>query len=425
MALEFNFLTGEFDQVLDPGDIDLADLGTKNHSDLDQLPWSAAGHTIDDDVDFDGNDLLNGGTLNANVVSVTDDDFTTTKDLITADLTDAFSGFFVGGTNKLVKTVFDLTVGSGGAPTGTGVGIDLDFDLTLDTGAIGTLASLYGIKMAFDLTDNTGGSAIISGVVQPMEAVITTPNNANLTNNMLKFTYTGGGAFSTGMMYVAANIYGPTGAGEVIGLRTEANIYGGTGKTARGYLGYSSARAGSTTPKLTGVYGLAANVGGVASEMIGVLGASEIFVTGTAKDKRVGVSSNGHATVANGSLFLSASGFFPNSLSPDHLDALNNKGELYVEGAAEFDDMLFADGGITMAEGQNIVLGTVTGSQIGTAITQKLGFFGATPIVRPSTYTPSNVTTDRVYDANATTLDEIADVLGTLIADLQSLGLIG
>jgi hypothetical protein len=37
----------------------------------------------------------------------------------------------------------------------------------------------------------------------------------------------------------------------------------------------------------------------------------------------------------------------------------------------------------------------------------------------------TNVTTDRAYDANATTLDEVADVLGTLIADLKSAGLIG
>lgn len=41
-----------------------------------------------------------------------------------------------------------------------------------------------------------------------------------------------------------------------------------------------------------------------------------------------------------------------------------------------------------------------------------------------ATYTASNVTTDRSYDANATTTDELADVLGTLIADLRALGLI-
>src|SRR6185436_5864164 len=44
---------------------------------------------------------------------------------------------------------------------------------------------------------------------------------------------------------------------------------------------------------------------------------------------------------------------------------------------------------------------------------------------RTTAYTPTNVTTDRAYDANATTLDEVADVLGTLIADLQTRGILG
>lgn len=42
----------------------------------------------------------------------------------------------------------------------------------------------------------------------------------------------------------------------------------------------------------------------------------------------------------------------------------------------------------------------------------------------PQTYTITNVTTDRAYDANSTTLDEIADTLGTLIADLRTAGLV-
>ena len=54
-----------------------------------------------------------------------------------------------------------------------------------------------------------------------------------------------------------------------------------------------------------------------------------------------------------------------------------------------------------------------------------VGFYGVAPAARSAAYTPTNVTTDRAYDANATTLNEIADVLGTLIADLQSVGLVG
>ena len=54
-----------------------------------------------------------------------------------------------------------------------------------------------------------------------------------------------------------------------------------------------------------------------------------------------------------------------------------------------------------------------------------IGFLGAAAVARSSAYTPTNVTTDRSYDANATTLDELSDVVGTLIADLQSFGLLG
>ena len=43
----------------------------------------------------------------------------------------------------------------------------------------------------------------------------------------------------------------------------------------------------------------------------------------------------------------------------------------------------------------------------------------------PTAYTESNVTTDRSYDADSTTVDELADVLGTLIADLRALGIVG
>lgn len=40
------------------------------------------------------------------------------------------------------------------------------------------------------------------------------------------------------------------------------------------------------------------------------------------------------------------------------------------------------------------------------------------------TYTVDNVTTDRTFDANATTTDELADVLGTLITDLRDKGIL-
>lgn len=53
-----------------------------------------------------------------------------------------------------------------------------------------------------------------------------------------------------------------------------------------------------------------------------------------------------------------------------------------------------------------------------------IGFFGVAPVARAAAYTPTNVVTDRSYDANSTSMNELADVLGTLIADLQGYGLL-
>lgn len=54
-----------------------------------------------------------------------------------------------------------------------------------------------------------------------------------------------------------------------------------------------------------------------------------------------------------------------------------------------------------------------------------IGFYGATPVAKSSTYSMSNVTTDRALNADSTTVDELADVVGTLITDLKNMGLIG
>lgn len=54
----------------------------------------------------------------------------------------------------------------------------------------------------------------------------------------------------------------------------------------------------------------------------------------------------------------------------------------------------------------------------------KLGFFGATPVVKTALYTIANVTPDRDYDADSSNVDELADVLGTLVTDLKLMGLI-
>lgn len=53
-----------------------------------------------------------------------------------------------------------------------------------------------------------------------------------------------------------------------------------------------------------------------------------------------------------------------------------------------------------------------------------IGFFGIAPVAQVAAYTPTNVTTVRSYDADSTSVEELADVIGTLIADLKTYGLL-
>jgi hypothetical protein len=50
--------------------------------------------------------------------------------------------------------------------------------------------------------------------------------------------------------------------------------------------------------------------------------------------------------------------------------------------------------------------------------------FVAEVVKQTSVYTTSNVAADRTFDANAITTDELADVVGTLIADLKLAGIL-
>jgi hypothetical protein len=73
----------------------------------------------------------------------------------------------------------------------------------------------------------------------------------------------------------------------------------------------------------------------------------------------------------------------------------------------------------------NLVTDTTTGTQIGTAATQKLGLWGAPPVVQPGPYTVTNPTPNRSLDEATGSLAAVAQCLGTLIQDLQGAGALG
>lgn len=55
----------------------------------------------------------------------------------------------------------------------------------------------------------------------------------------------------------------------------------------------------------------------------------------------------------------------------------------------------------------------------------KLGFYGHATAIQPSAYTITNDSADRALDCNSTSLDELSDLVGTLVKDLQSTGMLG
>lgn len=72
---------------------------------------------------------------------------------------------------------------------------------------------------------------------------------------------------------------------------------------------------------------------------------------------------------------------------------------------------------IQMADGRNIQTGLTTGTKIGTAATQKLGFYGVTPIVQP-------VAISAPTGAGSAGVDQPArDAINVIILRLQDLGL--
>ena len=69
-------------------------------------------------------------------------------------------------------------------------------------------------------------------------------------------------------------------------------------------------------------------------------------------------------------------------------------------------------GGLTLADANDIAVGTTTGTKIGTATTQKLGFYNATPVVQPTAV------------ADATDAASVITQLNALLDRMRDLGLI-
>jgi len=82
---------------------------------------------------------------------------------------------------------------------------------------------------------------------------------------------------------------------------------------------------------------------------------------------------------------------------------------------------------IQILDGRNIQVGLATGTKIGTAIDQKLGFWNKVPVVQPTSASQAAVsgTADSTYSANEVTLiNDIVTLLNQIRSDLVNIGII-
>lgn len=87
---------------------------------------------------------------------------------------------------------------------------------------------------------------------------------------------------------------------------------------------------------------------------------------------------------------------------------------------------VFDSGNVQMFDGANILLGTTTGTKIGTLATQKIGLWGATPVVRPTGWgAPTGTATRTAFSTDSVTVQGVAERLKALIDDLTTTGNIG
>jgi hypothetical protein len=161
---------------------------------------------------------------------------------------------------------------------------------------------------------------------------------------------------------------------------------------------------GSTTITSVADNRQAFNVAGTIAEGVNLtVGTSTGTKIGTATTQKLG--------------FFNATPIVQPANTTDLRTALINLGFVATGGASplNLNGGAFAAGSATLADGGNIVVGTSTGTKIGTATSQKLGFYNATPVIQQ---TGGSATAGGTYTATEQTM------LQTAYNCLRTLGLL-
>lgn len=256
-------------------------------------------------------------------------------------------------------------------------------------------------------TDNGAGGTYTLGLTDGISIgstfkATTPPSNGLLIEGNILH---GATSFTQNAVYEMAKTYTVTAAGQYYGkfVGISTNPASASSSTIAA-LGFVVAAGGSQNQtSVNGLYAVAQHGGsGTLTQLAGAIFLSTLESSGNATtlygvSMSTGINGTGNASTGIG--FQLAP---PTYTSSGRIDT--NVGLLILNQGHS---------------GQTFSTGIYIDAQSGSTTNYSIFINGA------AAYTPTNVTTDRSYDADSTTLDEIADVLGTLIADLQTIGLIG
>jgi hypothetical protein len=217
----------------------------------------------------------------------------------------------------------------------------------------------------------------------------------------------------TAPLHVAGTITNPATAGVI--LAPTINM-GTTGKAI------VSVQAGVIpTASLTNVYGMLfipgfAGTEGVTTNPVSTIDGVYVRVdTFSNYDSAVNAVTNFHAegvSHAGGGTISTLYGYYSGINAGTA--RVSTSWQIYCAGDAPS----YFGGNIQIAD-KDIALGTTTGTKIGTATTQKLAFWNATPIVRPSAYTQTYATADKTHaNPTATALTAASGTSDGTVADV-------
>lgn len=103
----------------------------------------------------------------------------------------------------------------------------------------------------------------------------------------------------------------------------------------------------------------------------------------------------------------------------------NSRALWVMGGVTRLDGQIQLNALTVISDGQNVQVGSSTGTKWGTSSTQKMGWWDATPVVRSNSWSVTNPSTRKSFDTTTVTLVQLAEAVGTIIDTMKNYGQFG